>query len=103
MTHASVRHSRNEPAAQFKAKKLAVVKHLAVVGIAPPVQAIGFVAGENCLLRDESGLGIPPARTEGRNPLEVLGIWLLEKAAGVVMLPARIAVLDGEQPMPERA
>jgi len=93
----------DKPAAQFKPEELARIEHLAVARIAPPVQAPRLVAGRNAFVRHEAGAYSSPSLRCRRNAGKVLRVGLLEEAPPVSGLAVRIVVLDGEEPVVQRA
>ena len=55
MAHALALDLGDEAATQLKAKELAGIEHVAVVGVAPTVETVGLVAGQNLLRRHKAG------------------------------------------------
>ena len=61
------------------------------------MQPVGFVSGQNLLVRDETGDRLSPPLHSVSHAGNVLGIGFLEKTALVPRFPLRVVVLDGEK------
>ena len=87
----------DQPATQLQPEELTWIEHVPVVAIAPPVQPVGFVSGQNLLVRDETGGGLSPPLHSVSHASNVLGVGFLEETALVTRFPLRVVVLDGEK------
>ena len=97
MAYALVFDLGNQPAAQLQSEELAWIEHVPIAGIAPSMQPIGFVSGQNLLVGHEAGGKSSPPLGRVRHALKVLGVRLLEETALVPRLPFRVVVFDGEE------
>ena len=67
------------------------------------MQPVGFVSGQNLLVRDEAGDRLLPTLGRLSHARNVLGIGFLEETALVPRFPLRVVVLDGEKAVLKRA
>src|SRR5262249_27613392 len=83
-----------------QAEELSRIEHLAVVAIAPSVQAISFVTWWNGIIRDESMLYLAPHIFDRAICCEIALLRFLKESTLMVGATHRTVIFDGEQAMP---
>lgn len=66
------------------------------------MQAVGFVSGQNFLIRHKDWGDLLPSSDSGISARDVLGVGFLEETTLVSDLSFRVVVFDSEPTMPQR-
>src|SRR5712691_7274545 len=102
MANAAVVDGGDLPTTQLQPEKLAVIEHLPVVPVAPPMESVRLISTKNVLIRDEIGNECSPLFSDRLKAGKVLSIWLLEKSTSMFVTAMRIVIFDCEHAMPRR-
>ena len=102
MAHATVIDGCDSSTAKFQSKQLALVEHLLIMPIAPPMEPVSLIATENFLIRYKTWNECCPPFSYGVILGEVLSVWFFEESSSMFVAAVRIVIFDGKHAMPRR-